>query len=612
MLDSKPVTLTSNVSRPAKLQRLDALSMQQLAREIHEDFVGAKIQKIHQYGPTEWALEWWGVRSETTPEHERCWLIIDLNKENPFLGFWTSAEFKSVYPSAKSTHQSPLLMSLRKYLQGSRLEAVQATVGESVLEFHVKYRCELGFQRAVVLIVELMGKYSNMLLLEGASRKILHLQHVVDDTQSRLRPLHVGGTYTPPPQPFGRVPWTTLNWQACWQNIATYPRYCPKTAFSALQGKSWGLSKAMMLPLLEAVASFEDAEALLKQWIHQPTAVVRYTPNGEPSGFHGLCLTETDVAMPSMLWATGVYFYAWKSAQVHEKSRHRLRQPLKERLKRLDKERQRLQLAEANALDLDAAQHKGDVLMTLYSMRFFKHPKPFETNFTPELNPLTGDAGPEMLVDLKKTWLENAQVYYRQVQKEKGRRAYDHDALHRLDAQASFFQELSVLLEHAETPDDLLALEEDWKATGLIKMKVSKTREKPSETTGLLKMLSPDGLTIWVGKSSQANGRLLAQYLKAKDWWLHVAEGLVGSHVVVKVQGTPWAEANDLPVETLKMATALAAWYSEGRHSGKVPVLYTRGKYVRTVPHSWPGHVTYSQESMVVVVPQCFESSQIL
>ncbi len=591
-------------------QRLDALSTQHAIHELHRLFQGAKVQKINQYSPTDFSLHLWKPNPDKLPELERCFLLVHLNKQNPFFALLTHDEVKSMFPTA--THQSPILMSLRKYLQGSRLDVARSVAGEPAFTLGFNYSTELGFRASVTLVVEMIGKYSNLLLVEDGSQKILNLLNVVSEEQSQFRPLHVGAIYSPPPRPQGKTPWTTLNLAELWQDLDA--PYSAETAFDAIKTVGWGIAKCLAMPLLERATSFEEAQTALEQWKTHPQGVLFREAHGSLTGFHGVDVIGQGELVGSTLVAVSVYYGSWKQGQLWEEARQTLRKPLRKKLNLLKKGLEQLQTSQVTPSTLDDLQVKGDILMTLYSMRHFTQAKPCENTFTPELNPLTGEAGNAIDVDVKKTWLENAQVYYRLVQKAKGRNAYTHEERLRLENELAYYKSLSVLLDNAESLEDLHALEADWRDAGLLKaLKVKASKGKASqkalqkaslEEVGVLKLTSPDDLLIWVGKSSKANGQLIQKHLRPKDWWVHVAEGLSGSHVVVKVHGTPWADAPSLPLPTLAMATALAAWYSEARDSAKVPVLYTRGKYVRPIPQSWAGHVSYTHEEALMIAPQ--------
>ena len=564
------------------------------------------MQKINQYSPTDFSFHLWQPNPDSRPELERGVLYICLHKQTPFFALLTPHELQELFPTA--TFQSPLLLSLRKYVQGARLDSAQSIDGEPAFRLNFHYTTELGFRASLTLVVEIIGKYSNVFLLEGETQKVMSLLNVVTPEQSQLRPLQVGSSYRLPPRPQGHTPWLDLDLDALWKPMEV--PYSAAQAFESIKAVGWGIAKTMALPLLKRVDCFDDAREALRNWQQHPQGVLFYDENGELTGFHGVNYTGTGQVVGSSLQAISVYYASYKRQKLWEEARQHLRKPLMKKIHLLEKGVAQLNTHVLSRQTLEELQAKGDLLMTLYSMRYFTHAKPFENTFTPEVNPLTGQSGDAVDVDVKKTWLENAQAYYRLVQKAKGRQAFTEEERLRLEQAMAFYKSLAVLLDNAESMEDLHALQVDWQEAGLLKaplLKLHKGKASPKtrvEEVGLLKLTSPEGLVIWVGKSSKANGQLIQKQLRPKDWWVHVAEGLSGSHVVVKVHGTPWADSPSLPVATLRMATGLAAWYSEARHSVKVPVLFTRGKYVRPIPQSWAGHVNYSHEEALMISPQ--------
>ena len=163
-------------------------------------------------------------------------------------------------------------------------------------------------------------------------------------------------------------------------------------------------------------------------------------------------------------------------------------------------------------------------------------------------------------------------------------------------------------------------LRPDWEVAGLMasvdhqakvasikkKQKVQKIAKKPEKPAGILTVVDPhSGVEVWVGKSSQANGYLAGKALRADDWWFHAGEGIAGSHVVVRSCGTSFGGGNQpLPDETIAFVAGLTAYYSGARESAKVPVIYTLGKFVRPIPQSYPGHVSHTHETSVLIPPK--------
>jgi|GEM_PF-4584871 len=603
-------------------QRLDALATSAAATTMAERFEGAKVQKINQLGPTEFILQLWKPNPDRTPELDRCWLYLHLNKQNPIFCMLTNDELKTVYPTT-ANHQTPLLMILRKYLMGARLDGVHSLDGEPLLDLRFNYSTELGFRSSVRVVIEFMGKYSNLLLLDKEN-KILGLLNIVDEDQSRLRPLHVSGTYNNPPRPESKQPLKQL---VILSGAEGSPKlledslqsdYSPKKAFQAIKDVGWGVSKPQLMPLLDHAASWDEAVGHVRDLVenYSPCMISddpdRADTRPAPTGIFGYAGSSVgqsaSTPMPSAIEMLAGYYWPWKQSQIMEQSRVHLRRPLRDRHTLLQQGIDRLDEEAVSEQALEELKSIGDLLMTLHSMLHFTSKNPFETVYRIDFNPIGVEIPDVIAVDPKKTWLDNAQMYYKKVGKGKGRNAYARGERERFMNRLHHIETLTVLLENAQNMADVQALESDWRTSGLLpELKVKKGQkpqnQKASDDVGTLTMESPDGLRILVGKSAKANGQLIAKHLKAKDWWLHSGENIPGSHVVVKVQGTIYADA-PLPLPTLEMAATLAAWFSAGQESAKVPVMYTRGKYVRAIPNSWPGHVTHTNEESVVMIPK--------
>jgi predicted ribosome quality control (RQC) complex YloA/Tae2 family protein len=239
-------------------------------------------------------------------------------------------------------------------------------------------------------------------------------------------------------------------------------------------------------------------------------------------------------------------------------------------------------------------------------------------------------------------WVENAKLYYRRAKKAKARRelrqqmaaplqdALDFiDTLKQLTTQADSLAELDALefdfngaglariddhvaaAEFAENPSQNPALQS--KAQVLAKLKTSKqtgknkaqkgkasknkAKEKGAKLpTGITVLHSSDGLELLLGKSAQGNDAIVGKLSRADDVWLHVHQ-MPGSHVLIRTQSNP------VPVSTLEEAAMLAAYYSAARQGLNVPVVYTEIRYVRKIPHSYPGHVNYRQEKSLFITP---------
>ncbi|MFQ6033375.1 MAG: NFACT family protein [Candidatus Bipolaricaulia bacterium] len=208
------------------------------------------------------------------------------------------------------------------------------------------------------------------------------------------------------------------------------------------------------------------------------------------------------------------------------------------------------------------------------------------------LDPVSGEAE-RVALDPKLTPTENAQALYRRYKKLKRGLEKLRAREGELAKEIEYLQGLELGLEQADGPEDLHELEVELEAGGYIKRE---KRRRPPVPAGPREFLI-EGYKILVGRSGRQNDRLIRE-AKGEDLWLH-ARGMPGAHVVIKTGGRP----GEVPEGVLERAARLAAYYSKGRGSGKVPVAFTRVKYLRRPKGAKPGLVLVQREEGTLLVP---------
>ncbi|MDB5081273.1 MAG: hypothetical protein JWP00_3197 [Chloroflexi bacterium] len=215
--------------------------------------------------------------------------------------------------------------------------------------------------------------------------------------------------------------------------------------------------------------------------------------------------------------------------------------------------------------------------------------------------------GLKIALDPSRSPSENAQSYFREYDKARQAMAGVPELLEEARYELSYLDEMLTSLELAESFDDVVSIRAELSengygahTTGEGKAKVPRVKKRKLPQTPTY--ISPDGFTIYVGKSAQHNDFVTFELGEKVDTWLH-ARGMPGSHVIIKTGG------REVPEKTLEMAAALAAHYSKGRTSTKVEVVYAPQRYIRKVKGPHPGLVTYSQENgSINIKPQAFNS----
>jgi predicted ribosome quality control (RQC) complex YloA/Tae2 family protein len=238
----------------------------------------------------------------------------------------------------------------------------------------------------------------------------------------------------------------------------------------------------------------------------------------------------------------------------------------------------------------------------------------------------------EILIRPDWTWMEHVQQLFKQVRKRKNRqKLLDQEGAHYED-RLVYLESVLCWLEQSDTVSELLTLQVEFETLGWLEQSSShlksNAKKKPqpeSEMSGILTLKSSEGVPLWIGRTSEGNGRLLSRWAKPHDVWVHVHQ-MAGSHVLIRpLSGEPEnnteniIDTGDSPAQensvddfsyglrvsnqTLLEALNLAVYYSVAREGSQVPVVFTEYRYVRKIPQSYPGHVTYKQEQQAYITP---------
>ena len=561
----------------------DALCMACMADELRQQILGGRIQQVL-------IPDKLSVGLEIFAQHERHYLVASAHAE---LGRVLLASEKLRRGEGKPTG---VLLLLRKYARGARISAIENPPFERILrlEFdHPEWGCS-------ELIVEVMGRHSNIILVD-ASGQVLDSVKRVSPQLSRRRPILPGRPYTPPP-PQAKLPPAELTehrlreilaghepgtqvWQALVRGLrGISPLLAREISFRALgQPRATVAQVERLTPLLDAILTLL---APLEEGQWQPTIVKEadrpavYAPypvthRGEPR------------SMLSMSQAIEVCIAAATSLDPYAAAKRPLREEIAAARARLERRRKAVQSSMSQVAHAQQWREWGDWILT------------YAHSITPRQNELvieTGDGAVLIIpLDPAKTAVENAQVYFSRYRKAQ-RAAEDGPA--RLEEVTLSLQDL----EQIETDLDLAANRpeiEEVRAVlveaGYLRRKRGKRAKGPRSRP--LSLTSPDGLPILVGRNSRQNDEVTFQRAKGDDWWFH-ARGVPGAHVIVRAQGQP------IPPDTIRCAAELAAYYSRSRGEADVAVDYTRRRQVRRIRRAAPGLVAYAGEQTIRVTPR--------
>ncbi len=560
----------------------DALTMACVADELRHVILGGRVQQALLPDPLSAGLEIYAGR-------QRHYLLASAHPE---LGgaYLTSEKLRRGVDK-----ETGLLLLLRKRARGAIVSEIARPPFERILhlEFdHPEWGCS-------TLVVEVMGRHSNVILLDGVGR-VLDAIKRVGPHLSPARPILPGQPYTPPPAQTRLSPADLTEYRLrqilaeadpeaqVWQVLVhslqgMSPLLAREIAFRALGQPRAPVARVERLtPLLEAI---RELLAPLDDGRWQPSVVmegdqaVAYAPY--PVTHRGPFQPMSSISQAIELYAT-----ATAGADPYAAAKRPVREAIAAARARLERRREALEQSLQQAADADRWRRWGEWILA------------YAHTIDPGQEELVADSGEDeplrIPLDPELSAVDNAQAYFARYRK----------AQRAAEGGPARLEEVNLALRDLEQLETDLALAasrpeiEEVKAA-LIEAGHVRARQRRPEAgrSQPLSLTSPDGLLILVGRNSRQNDQVTFRRAGGDDWWFH-ARGVPGAHVIVR------AEGQDLPADTLRRAAELAAYFSRLREEKEVVVDYTRRRHVRRIPGAAPGLVTYTQEQTIRVAPR--------
>lgn len=569
-----------------------------IAEEIKSRILGGKIEKIYQPENDELVFH---IHAKGTGHR----LYASCNSSHP------RVHFIREIPENPSAPLS-FCMLLRKHLQSGRILDVRQKDSERILEIQVETRNELGFSVHKRLVIEIMGKHSNIILVDDESGKIIDSIKRISIDVNRYRQILPGKLYQVPPEQ-DKIPFRSLTEEDLKRILAPEgsglvseanlkEENLPRLLMTSIQGISLSLAEAISQGAMENPAFIRNpAGTLFTKFsdLRQSMAEGTGTPQvhllgGEkPLDFHIIPLLAdspevTTLTFDSLSEALE-YFYAHRdsSNRVKQKSTD-LDKNVKNILQKLYLKKQRLQEDLLEAENSERYRLFGELLTAnLHQIR------PGEST----VKVVNYYDGEELQVPLDKRLSpsKNAQQYFKKYGKAKTAVREKKLQLEELETDILYVESVAEFLENASTPEDVEVLRTELADNGFMKKrkavgKPSKVKSKPFEYQ------SKEGLRIVAGRNNMDNDQLTFKSAGPKDLWFH-AKDLAGSHVILFTEGQEPSE------ESIRQAASIAAYHSKGKNSENVPVDYTRVKYVKKPKGAKPGMVIFTDNRTIYINP---------
>ena len=537
----------------------DGFFLHHMVEELRRELVNGRIQKINQPFEQELVLQ---IRSNRQSHR----LLLSAH---PVFGRIQLTQTTFENPAQPST----FIMVLRKYLQGALIESIEQVENDRIVEITVSNKNEIGDHIQATLIIEIMGKHSNILLVDKSSHKILEVIKHVGFSQNSYRTLLPGSTYIAPPSTESLNPFTIKD-EKLFEILQTQ-----ETTAKNLQNLFQGLGR-------------DTANELESILVSEKLSTFRNFFNQETKP----CLTETSFSPVSFANQVGETFASLSDLldtyYKDKAERDRVKQQASELIRRveneLQKNRHKLQKQEKELLATDNAEEfrqKGELLTT------FLHQVPNDQDQVILDNYYTNQPI-TIALDKALTPNQNAQRYFKRYQKLKEAVKYLTDLIEETKATILYLESVETVLNQAGL-EEIAEIREELIQTGFIRRR---QREKIQKRKKPEQYLASDGKTIiYVGRNNLQNEELTFKMARKEELWFH-AKDIPGSHVVIS--------GNLDPSDEVKTdAAELAAYFSQGRLSNLVQVDMIEVKKLNKPTGGKPGFVTYTGQKTLRVTP---------
>ena len=536
----------------------DGFFLHHMTEELRRELLGGRIQKINQ------------------PFEQELVLQIRSNRQSHKLLLSAHSVFGRVQLT-DTTFENPavpntFIMVMRKYLQGAVIEAIQQVENDRILEISVSNKNEIGDSVAVTLVIEIMGKHSNIILLDKSSGKIIEAIKHVGFSQNSYRTILPGSTYVAPPQTGSLNPFAVGD-EKLFEILHTEDLE-PKRLQQIFQG----LGRDTATELSGRLTA--DKLKTFRAFFASPTQ-----PSLTEKSFSALLFSDSKTQMSTLSELLDT-FYKDKA------ERDRVNQQASELIRRveneLEKNRKKLGKQEEELLATENAEEfrqKGELLTT------FLHQVPNDQDQVELDNYYTGE---KIIISLDKalTPNQNAQRYFKRYQKLKEAVKHLTSLIEETRATILYLESVETALAQASLTE-IAEIREELIQTGFIRRR---QREKIQKRQKPEKYLATDGQTIiLVGRNNLQNDELTFKIAKKDELWFH-AKDIPGSHVVIT--------GNLQPSDEVKTdAAELAAYFSKARLSNLVQVDMIETRKLNKPTGGKPGFVTYTGQKTLRVTP---------
>ncbi len=528
----------------------DGMFTHVMVHELNNVLLGGRISKIHQPSKQEilFQIRTSGCNNKLLLSAHPSYARLHITNET--------------YDNPK---EAPLFcMILRKHLEGGIIESISQHGVDRIVIFKIKSRNEIGDISYKQLIIEIMGRHSNITLIDDKSTIIDCIKHL-SSSVNRYRTMLPGCTYIAPPEQEKKNPFDEAKEHyTAEQLVSEFAGISPLFAREA--------SKGHFLSMIQDIRTHHITPQLIQKDGKEIFYMLPLT--------HMQGVARTFPTLGELL--DRFYFSKADRDRVKQQSYDLERLMANEKQKN-EKKIIKLQTSLKEAENAEQFKLYGELLTTyLYTLK--------RGDKLATLTNYYDDTTATIILNPQKTPSENAQSYFLKYQKLKSSVAFINEQIEKAYIEIKYFDHLLQQMESASAKD-IEGIREELMEEGYIRHRPSK--KKQTKMT-IERYLSTDQTEILVGKNNKQNDFLTNKLAARDELWLHTKD-IPGSHVIIRSK-TP-------SEQTIQEAAHLAAYFSKARQSSSVPVDYTLIRHVKKVSGAKPGFVTYEQQQTIYVTP---------
>ena len=569
----------------------DGITIHALVSELRDKLTDGRLSKIAQ------------------PEKDELFMTVKAPKGQYRLLLSVNASLPLVYLT-DDNKPSPLTapgfcMLLRKHISNGRITDITQPGLERIIDFKIEHLDEMGDLCVKHLVIELMGKYSNIIFLDD-NQKIIDSIKRINAGVSSVREVLPGLDYFIP-NTTGKKDPLKENESAFAEAVFAFNMPVYKAVYSSYTGISPQAAEELCHDC-GIDSSMPACELSDNERIHLAHSFVCMMDDVRAGKFSPAIICDNGAPIEFTVLSTGLYdgltvshcdsvssmlesYYAARNAagRIHQRSAD-LRQVVQNALERNYK---KYDLQSRQLLDTEKREKYriyGELINT-YGYDIPEGSASFEALNYYDNTTIT------IPLDKELTPRENSLRYFARYNKLK--RTYEALSTLILETKAEIdhLESISTALDIATSYDDLVQIKEELVSFGFIRNKNTAKKGRPERSHSKpLHYISSDGYDIYVGKNNIQNEELTFKFATGNDWWFH-AKNMPGSHVIVKSKGT------EMPDRVFEEAAALAAYYSKGRDQEKVEIDYIEKKHVKKVNGAAPGFVIYHTNYSMNIAP---------